>query len=95
MSSLIGDNLAVSMHYELIDDKGELIDSAKGAKPLAYPHGDGNIIPGLEQALTGKTVGDDLQVRLEPSDGYCGAIPELIQTVDRGIFLGVENVEVT
>lgn len=94
MTLLIGDNLVVSMHYKLTDDNGNVLDSSEGSKPLAYLHGAGNIIPGLEKALVGKVEGDSLQVRIEPSEGYGEVMPDLIQTVKREVFQGVKSVEV-
>lgn len=94
MSLLIGDNLVVSMHYELTDNDGTVLDSSKDAEPLPYLHGAGNIIPGLEKALVGKTQGDSLQVTVEPAEGYGEVAPELINTVDRSAFQGVESIEV-
>jgi FKBP-type peptidyl-prolyl cis-trans isomerase SlyD len=48
----------VSIHYTLTDKNGELLDSSEGQDPLAYIHGRGNIISGLENALSGKSPGD-------------------------------------
>lgn len=94
MSLLIGDNLVVIMHYKLTDDQGAVLDSSKGADPLTYLHGAGNIIPGLENGLVGKTVGDALRVRVEPEDGYGLPQPGLIQAVPRDAFSGVDTIEV-
>lgn len=93
MSLLIGDNLVVSMHYKLTDDEKNVLDSSDGAEPLAYLHGAGNIIPGLENALVGKTQGDTMQVRVEAEEAYGEPTPDLIQTVDRAAFQGVDIVE--
>ncbi len=93
MSLLIGDNLVVSMHYKLTDDDANLLDSSEGSEPLAYLHGAGNIIPGLEKALVGKVAGDTVQVRIEPADAYGEIRPELIETVDIAAFQGVDSVE--
>jgi FKBP-type peptidyl-prolyl cis-trans isomerase SlyD len=90
----IGNNLVVSMHYTLTDNDGEVLDSSEGSEPLAYLHGAGNIISGLENALAGKVEGDSLQVKVEPAEGYGEVIPELIQPVDIAAFHGVESVEV-
>jgi FKBP-type peptidyl-prolyl cis-trans isomerase SlyD len=53
----IADRCAVSFHYTLKNDAGEVLDSSEGSAPLAYLHGAGNIVPGLENALTGKNSG--------------------------------------
>jgi FKBP-type peptidyl-prolyl cis-trans isomerase SlyD len=93
MSLLIGDNLVVSMHYTLKDDDGNVLDSSEGYEPLSYLHGARNIIPGLEKALTGKTEGDAMLVKVEPADGYGEVIQDLIQTVEREAFEGTEALE--
>ena len=90
---LIGNNLVVSMHYELTDDKGNKLDSSKDSKPLSFLHGAGNIIPGLEKALTGKVEGASFKVKVEPAEGYGEVVPELIQTVEKSVFQGVETIE--
>jgi len=94
MSLLIGDNLVVSMHYKLTDADGNVLDSSEGSDPLTYLHGAGNIIPGLEKALVGKVEGSSAQVKIEPAEGYGEIVPELIQSVDKEAFEGVESVEV-
>lgn len=93
MSLLIGDKLVVTIHYKLTDNSGEVIDSSEGAEPLAYLHGAGNIIPGLENALVGKTAGATLQVAIAPEDGYGEIHPQLIETVPREAFQGIDSIE--
>lgn len=93
MSLLIGDNLVVVMHYTLTDDQGAVLDSSEGGNPLTYLHGAGNIIPGLESALVGKTTGDKLRVRVAPEDGYGLPQPGMVQAVPRAAF-GDADIEV-
>ena len=90
---LIGNNLVVSMHYDLIDDNGNKLDSSKEGGPLTFLHGAGNIIPGLEKALTGKVQGNTCKVRVEPAEAYGEVIPEMIRTLDKSVFQGVETIE--
>ncbi|HKY92596.1 MAG TPA: FKBP-type peptidyl-prolyl cis-trans isomerase, partial [Nevskiaceae bacterium] len=66
----VADNTVVSIHYTLTNDKKEVLDSSQGGDPLAYLHGHGNLIKGLESALAGKSAGDKLDVRVAPADGY-------------------------
>lgn len=66
----ISKDTVVQFHYTLKDDKGELIESTEGKDPMAYLHGHSNIIPGLENALEGKAVGDSFSVTVPPKDGY-------------------------
>lgn len=88
----IAPNSVVHMHYTLTDTKGQVLDSSSGGEPLAYLHGAGNIIPGLEKALTGKTVGDKLSVTVPPEEGYGVRDEKLIQQVPRRAFQGVKDV---
>ncbi len=93
MTRLVADNLVVSIHYTLTDSAGEVIDTSRGGKPLSYLHGAGNIIPGLENALTGKSIGDSTNVRVEPETGYGMRIPELVKVVPRSMFEGVDDIQ--
>ena len=87
-------NSAVSFHYSLTDDEGKTLDSSSGGEPLAYLHGAGNIIPGLEKALEGKSVGDTLVVPVSAEEGYGEVQQELIQEVPKTAFQGVDAIEV-
>ncbi len=62
-------------------------------EPLAYLHGAGNIIPGLENALTGKTVGDKFTVNVPAAEGYGEYNPDLVQEVPAQMFQGVDNIQ--
>lgn len=90
---LIAQDKVVLIHYTLTDEAGKVLDSSSGADPLAYLHGQGNIIPGLEKALEGKQVGDKLQVRVEPSEGYGVRDDSLVQQVPRRAFGSVSDVQ--
>jgi len=85
-------NAVVSIEYELTDDAGEVIDTSKGGAPLAYLHGAGNLIPGLEAELDGKTGGDAFDVRITPEDGYGPRNEAMVQEVPRSQF--PDDVEV-
>ena len=87
-------NSAVSFHYTLTDDGGQQLDSSAGGEPLAYLHGAGNIVPGLENALEGKNIGDSMTVAVSAAEGYGESQPELIQEVPRESFQGVDDIQV-
>ena len=90
----IADKTVVQVNYTLKNDSGEVLDSSEGQEPLAFLCGAQNIIPGLENALLGKQVGDKLDVRVEPSEGYGEVHEEMIQKVPKENFEGVDSVEV-
>ncbi|MFA5627919.1 MAG: peptidylprolyl isomerase [Thiohalomonadaceae bacterium] len=90
----ISTNKVVSIDYTLTDNQGNIIDSSKGGEPLAYIHGIGNIIPGLENALVGKKVGDKLQVSVPPAEGYGERNDDMVQTVPREMFEDSAEIQV-
>ncbi len=90
----ISQDSVVTIDYRLTNDAGELLDSSEQHGPLAYLHGHGNIIPGLEQALEGHGPGDALQVSIEPAQAYGERDPALTQTLPRSMFSGVDAVQV-
>ena len=83
----------VSIDYTLTDDEGTVLDSSQGREPLAYLHGSGNIIPGLEKALEGKQAGDKLNVRVDAADAYGERDDALTQDVPLSMFQGVDQIE--
>lgn len=82
----ISDGKAVKIDYTLRNDAGEVLDSSKGREPLAYLHGAGNIVPGLEIALTGKAVGDTLSVAVPPAQGYGERDEALVMSAEPSQF---------
>ncbi len=88
------ENPVVSIHYTLTNKAGEKLDSSIGAEPLSYLHGAGNIIPGLEKALSDTTVGEKLSVTIEAADAYGERNEAKIQTVSKEMFKGMDKIEV-
>ena len=87
----IAERTVASFNYTLTNDAGEIIDTSTGRAPLAYLHGAGNIVPGLEKEMTGKQVGDKFDVVVTPEEGYGTPNDMLIQTVPREAFQGVDD----
>lgn len=90
----VAENKVVVIDYTLTDNDGSVIDSSEGAGPLAYLHGAGNIIPGLEEALIDKEAGDEVKASIEPAKAYGERHDQLKQEVPSELFSGVEKVEV-
>jgi FKBP-type peptidyl-prolyl cis-trans isomerase SlyD len=82
----------VLFHYTLTNDAGEVLDSSAGGAPLAYLHGQGNIVAGLEKALDGRSAGDKLAVRVEPAEGYGVREAGLVKRVPRRSFGSIGNI---
>ena len=90
----ITNNKVVQMHYKLTDDQGNVIDSSEGREPLSYLQGAGNIIPGLEKQMEGKSAGDKLKAVVEPAEGYGEYDESLMQVVPKSGFQGDMEPEV-
>ena len=85
-------NKVVSIDYTLTNPQGEVLDTSKGGEPLSYLHGVGQIIPGLETALEGKSQGDAVQAVIPPEHAYGARNDNLVQDVPRQAFAGVQTV---
>ena len=79
----IKEGSVVRLEYALSDEKGALIESNKGKEPLSYTQGRGQIIPGLEKALSGMRVNEQKSVRVKPEDGYGAVDPKAFQEIPR------------
>ncbi len=85
----IAERSFVTIHYTLTDSKGVVLDSSEGpegGEPLSYVHGQGMIVPGLEEALAGKSAGDQVKVTVSPEGGYGAREDALVQKVPRDEF---------
>lgn len=86
-------NKVVSINYILRDDEDQVLDQSTPEAPLLYLHGHGNIIPGLENELNGKAVGDAIKVSVSAEEGYGEYDEQLIQAVPRNMFEGIDEIE--
>lgn len=90
MSESISDNKVVTIHYTLRNDAGEVLDSSEGQPPMAYLHGAGNIVPGLERQLEGKTAGEKVVAVVPPEEGYGNKQGTGPQAIPIAAFEGAE-----
>jgi len=82
----VADDMVVSIDYTLTLDDGTEIDTSRGQEPLAYLHGHGQLIPGLERELYGMSVGDSKKVAVAPADGYGDVDPDAVQLLSHDVF---------
>lgn len=81
---MIENDSVVTLHYQLFDSTDDtLIEDSRDDQPMAYLHGHGNIVAGLEQALAGKEAGESLTVTLAPAQAYGDYKPDLHQRLSR------------
>ena len=78
--STIGKDSFVILSYTATDTEGNIVD--EGDELIRYLHGgyEGVFQP-IEAALEGKSVGDSVTVKLQPSDAFGEYNPELIDIV--------------
>lgn len=74
----------IRMHYTGTLSDGTRFDSSEGREPLEFTLGSGEIIPGLDKAVTGMEVGETKTVEVAPADAYGERDPARVQTVPRG-----------
>ncbi|MCB9682330.1 MAG: peptidylprolyl isomerase [Alphaproteobacteria bacterium] len=89
----IQDGHVVLFHYVLKDDGGQVLD-ASDADPMIYLHGYGNIVPGLERQLLGKSVGDELHAVVPPEEAYGVRREGATESVHRSAFPSDMQLEV-
>src|SRR5690606_35308271 len=71
-------NSVVSMTYELRNSDGTVLESSSDR--VSYLHGGyDNIFPKVEEELHGKSVGDSVEITLEPADAFGDYDEELVQ----------------
>lgn len=86
MNNEVQNNMVVSVDYTARLKDGQSIDSSIGKTPLRYLHGHQNIIPGLEEALTGMKVGEShSNISVPPEKAY-GKRTETTEWLPRNIF---------
>ena len=89
----IAKDRVVSLAYTLKDNDDNIIDQSDDGS-FCYLHGASNIIPGLENALTGKVAGDELSVSIAPEDAYGERDAAREQQVPRSMFPPEQEIEV-
>lgn len=73
----------VRVHYRGTLDDGTEFDSSAGREPLEFQLGDGQVIPGFDDAVEGMAVGDNKSVRIEAEDAYGQRHEQLVQDIPR------------
>ena len=83
---LVGPDTRITLHFTLRLATGEVVDSTLERAPATFLFGDGNLLPGFEQALLGLKAGDRRSVLIDPKTGFGERNPENVQRLDRTLF---------
>ncbi len=79
----IQDGAQVELHFSVAIENGVEIDNTRSREqPVQLVMGDGNLLPGFEQALFGLRAGDRRTVHLPPEDAFGPWNAENIQIFD-------------
>ena len=85
------ENSVVGIEYELTEaGKNEILDSNKGARPLEFVMGKGQIIPGLEKGLVGMSEGESADILVKAEEAYGLRDEEAVQKLPKEQFEGIE-----
>ncbi len=71
----IGPGKVVTLHFALLLENSDPVDSNFDKEPVSFTVGDGNLLPGFEQALMGLKAGDENEV-LIAADAAFGIVNE-------------------
>ena len=89
----IAKHKVVTIDYILKDNTGNVIDRSEGGN-YAYLHGANDILPSLENALTGKDLGDELVVSIPSEEGYGIRDETKMHVISRDMFPADSDIEV-
>ncbi len=88
----IASSRVVTYEFKVTDETGEILDSSEDSGQYTYLHGNGQLVPGLESEMEGKSPGDSFFVTVRPAQGYGERDESLIQDIPRDRFAGIENL---
>lgn len=82
----VGQGTEVTLHFELLFENGEVVDSNFSGEPATFIVGDGRLLPGFESSLFGLKAGDDREITIPPERGFGHRNDNNIQTMRRTQF---------
>ncbi|MEE1889952.1 MULTISPECIES: FKBP-type peptidyl-prolyl cis-trans isomerase [Pseudomonas] len=89
----IGQNTEVTLHFALHLENGDTVDSTFDKAPAVFKVGDGNLLPGFENALFGFKAGDQRKLSIAPENAFGQHNPQNVQVMPRSQFEGMELSE--
>ena len=76
----------VRVHYTGRLEDGTVFDSSEGREPLRFTVGEGQVIPGFEQAVIGMEPGESRTAKIPEDQAYGPRRDEMVATVDADQF---------
>ena len=81
--SQVNKNDTVKVHYTGKTDDGVVFDSSREREPLQFTMGQGQLIPGFENAVEGLKVGESTTVRIPADEAYGEVREDMIVDISR------------
>ncbi len=78
---MISTGKTVGFQYTLTLDDGTVVDTNVEGDTFVYVHGEGQILPALEDELSGMTVDDRKSVHLKPEKAYGDVNPQAFREI--------------
>lgn len=91
---VVAADMAVTIAFELYDERSECVESVTSANPIVYVHGYAQLLPGLEAALEGCEAGECFTVEVPPEEAFGVRNEQATLEIDRHDFPGGETVVV-
>ena len=73
----------VRVHYTGTTDDGVVFDSSREREPLEFTMGQGQLIPGFENAVEGLKVGESTKVRIPSEEAYGEVREDMVVDINR------------
>ncbi len=73
----------VKVHYTGKLETGEVFDTSRQREPLEFTMGQGQLIPGFENAILGLAVGEETTANIPSNEAYGEHNPEMVITVTK------------
>ncbi|OUC50451.1 peptidylprolyl isomerase [Eggerthia catenaformis] len=89
----LGHHVGVGLPDELAAEERQRVDSTFDKQPASFKVGDGNLLPGFEQALFGLKAGDKRTLSILPEQGFGQPNPQNVQIMPRDQFQDMELAE--
>lgn len=88
MAEFVGPGKRITLHFSVLLVEGNvLLDTTRERpEPVSFVMGDGSLIPGFEQAITGLKAGDRRSVIIPAKKGFGDWNPDNVQTFGRNYF---------
>jgi peptidylprolyl isomerase len=76
----------IKIHYTGRLDDGTVFDSSREREPLEFTLGEGSLIKGFEDAVSGMAVGDTKTIHIPANEAYGERRDDLVLTVNKKQF---------